>query len=253
MIGFAHRGAPAPHQRENALPAFRRALAAGANGLESDIWLTADGVPVLRHNAALGPRRRLVAGLRRAELPPWLPSLADLYEQAGWDFDLSLDLKGHPAGMSGSDAAKAVLAVARASGGSAAVGRLWLCGPLSALRIWRELDSDVKLVNSTSAAEVTAHGGGAACARLLRTAGVDALNLRAREWIPARAGIVADLHAAGLVAFGWDAQSTAMLRRLRGYQLDGLYSDHLHRLVAVTVGRAPDPRPGDARHGRTGR
>ncbi|ONH53551.1 glycerophosphodiester phosphodiesterase [Frankia sp. CcI49] len=244
VIGFAHRGAPALCQRENALPAFRRALAAGANGLESDVWLTADGVPVLRHDATLGPAwlpwRRRVAELRRADLPRWMPTLAELYQDAGRPFELSLDLKGRPAGMSTTAAAEAVLAVVRAEGGQAALRRLWLCGPLSDLRAWRRLDGDVRLVNSTSAAEVAANGGAAAYARVLRDAGVDTLNLRTREWTPARAGIVADLHAAGILAFGWDAQSTATLRRLLGYGLDGLYSDHLHRLVAVTA--TPRPR-----------
>ncbi|MCK9899722.1 glycerophosphodiester phosphodiesterase [Parafrankia colletiae] len=238
VIGFAHRGSPGRLQRENTLPAFRRALAAGANGLESDVWLTADGVPVLRHDAALGPpgpRRRRVTGLRREALPEWIPSLAELYQDVGWGYDLSLDLKGHPAGMSTTDAVNAALAAARAAGGTAAVTRLWLCGPLSELRAWRRIDSDVRLVNSTSAAEVARHGGGAAYAAVLRAAGVDALNLRAREWVPARAAIVADLHAAGVAAFGWDAQSTATLRRLRGYGLDGLYSDRLQRLVDVTT------------------
>ena len=41
-IGFAHRGASAD-ARENTLEAFRLALELGATGLESDVWLTADG------------------------------------------------------------------------------------------------------------------------------------------------------------------------------------------------------------------
>ncbi|WP_066068476.1 glycerophosphodiester phosphodiesterase [Frankia sp. EI5c] len=249
MIGFAHRGAPAPLQGENTLPAFRRALAAGAGGLESDVWLTADGVPVLRHNAALGQpaRRQRVTGLRRADLPRWLPALADLYRELGCGFELSLDLKGQPAGMTSVDSARAVIGAARAAGGAAAARRLWLCGPLSDLRAWREIDSEVRLVNSASAAEIAAHGGAASYARALRAAGVDALNLRAREWTPARAVIVNDLRAAGVAAFGWDAQSTATLRRLRGYGLAGLYSDHLHRLVRVTTTPHGPETPGRSR------
>ena len=45
-IGFAHRGASA-HAPENTLEAFELAVRLGAGGLESDVWLTADGVPVL--------------------------------------------------------------------------------------------------------------------------------------------------------------------------------------------------------------
>ncbi len=46
---FAHRGAShaAP---ENTLPAFRRAVELGADGVELDVHLTSDGVPVVIHN-----------------------------------------------------------------------------------------------------------------------------------------------------------------------------------------------------------
>ncbi|MCL4722641.1 MAG: glycerophosphodiester phosphodiesterase, partial [Gammaproteobacteria bacterium] len=46
---WAHRGArqQAP---ENTLPAFELALAQGADGIEFDVQLTADGVPVLIHD-----------------------------------------------------------------------------------------------------------------------------------------------------------------------------------------------------------
>ncbi len=51
-----HRGARglAP---ENTLAAFERALAIGVDTLESDVHLTADGVAVLHHDAALQPER----------------------------------------------------------------------------------------------------------------------------------------------------------------------------------------------------
>jgi len=48
-IAFAHRGASA-HEQPNTLEAFRLGLRLGATGLESDVWLTADGVPVLDHD-----------------------------------------------------------------------------------------------------------------------------------------------------------------------------------------------------------
>jgi glycerophosphoryl diester phosphodiesterase len=234
VIGFAHRGSPAWYQRENTLPAFRRALAAGVSGLESDVWLTRDGVPVLHHDGVLGPpgRRRPIPSLSADQLPGWLPTLQAGYAALGTAYELSLDLKG-PQG-SGRAAAAAVVAVARAAGGDAAVRRLWLCGALGDLQAWRELDDTVRLVNSTSLREIAAAGGIAAYARLLRSAGVDTLNLRARELIPARAPMVGVLHDLGLLAFGWDAQRRGTLTRLARYGLDGLYSDHLHRLVDVT-------------------
>ncbi|MCB1039054.1 MAG: glycerophosphodiester phosphodiesterase, partial [Acidimicrobiales bacterium] len=56
-LGFAHRGARA-HARENTLEAFSLALRLGATALESDVWLTADGIPVLDHDGVVGGRLR---------------------------------------------------------------------------------------------------------------------------------------------------------------------------------------------------
>jgi glycerophosphoryl diester phosphodiesterase len=234
-IGFAHRGAPAWYQRENSLPAFARALARGANGLESDVWLTADGVPVLHHDGAYGARgaRRVVAALPAGALPGWLPTLPAFYQELGTAFELSLDVKA-PAGATADAAVAAVLAAARAAGGAEAVRRLWICGPVGSLRMWRELDPDVRLVNSTSLREIREAGGIGPRARELAEAGVAALNLRCREWVAPTAPMAEVLHDYGLLAFGWDVQRSPTLARLLGYGLDGLYSDHLDRLVAAT-------------------
>ncbi len=51
---IAHRGTPRAHP-ENSLPGFAHALALGADALELDVHLTADGVPVVHHDADLGP------------------------------------------------------------------------------------------------------------------------------------------------------------------------------------------------------
>src|SRR3984893_11667911 len=98
-IGFAHRGARA-HAPENTIEAFLLALRLGATGLESDVWLTADGVAVLDHDGVVrsGLRRRRIADTPRAALPAHIPGLADLYEACGADFELSLDVKDAAAG-----------------------------------------------------------------------------------------------------------------------------------------------------------
>jgi glycerophosphoryl diester phosphodiesterase len=49
---IAHRGASADAP-ENTLAAFRRALALGVDGIELDVRLTRDGVPVVFHDATL--------------------------------------------------------------------------------------------------------------------------------------------------------------------------------------------------------
>ncbi|MGB4916244.1 MAG: glycerophosphodiester phosphodiesterase family protein, partial [Propionicimonas sp.] len=52
MMIWAHRGArrQAP---ENTLPAFRRAVELGAEGVEFDVQLSADGIPVVIHDETL--------------------------------------------------------------------------------------------------------------------------------------------------------------------------------------------------------
>lgn len=64
---YAHRGGSALAP-ENTIPAFDRGLASGADGLELDVHLSADGVPVVHHDATLdrttdaaGPVTRLTA------------------------------------------------------------------------------------------------------------------------------------------------------------------------------------------------
>ena len=60
-IAFAHRGC-ARHAPENTLEAFTLAQRMGATGLESDVWLTADGEAVLDHDGLVGGRRPCVGG-----------------------------------------------------------------------------------------------------------------------------------------------------------------------------------------------
>ena len=94
-IGFAHRGARA-HAPENTIEGFRLALRLGATGLESDVWITEDGEAVLDHDGVVRGRfsvRKAIREVPRAALPGHIPTLAELYDACGTDFELSLDLK----------------------------------------------------------------------------------------------------------------------------------------------------------------
>src|SRR3954462_13855648 len=93
-IAFAHRGARA-HAPENTLESFALALRLGATGLESDVWLTADGIPVLDHDGVgkSALRRRPISEFERGALPPHIPTLEELYATCGTAYELSLDVK----------------------------------------------------------------------------------------------------------------------------------------------------------------
>lgn len=220
VLGFAHRGARA-HAPENTLRAFTTALDLGVTGIESDVWLTADGVPALHHGGRL--HRTPISRLARDQLPRHVPTLADLYAACGTDLDLSLDLKD---GRS----AEAVVAAAGAAGHDRR--RLWLCGRGLEPLAWRRLDLQVRLVSDTRRSHL--HSGWSRHLAQLREGGADAVNLRRRGWT---ADLVAQVHAAGLLAFGWDAQSTRRIRRLLALGCDAVYSDHADRLAAE-LGRA---------------
>lgn len=217
-IGFAHRGARA-HAPENTIEAFVLARRLGATGLESDVWLTADGVAVLDHDGVVGSRlrRRPISAVTRAELPAHVPTLAELYEAVGVDHELSLDVKD-------AAAAAEVVAVARAAG---AEERLWLCHPdIEVVASWRELSAGAKLVDSTRLKRI-AEGPERRAARQ-RTLGVDAVNLHHTDW---SGGLIALFHRFDRLALGWDAQLPRILDELLDAGIDGVFSDYVDRMT----------------------
>lgn len=220
VITFAHRGAQleAP---ENSLPAFRRALDLGATGLETDVWLSADGEVVCTHDATLraGLRRHRISDTPAATLATLgVPRLADVYAELGTAYELSVDVKEGAA-------AHALVDVARRYD---ARERLWVCSPnLTELVALRD-DRVVKLVHSISkrsiAVPLERH------AHELAELGIDAINLHHTEWT---AGIVSLFHRFGLRCFAWDTQEARQIRAVLKMDIDGVYCDRPDRMVAV--------------------
>jgi glycerophosphoryl diester phosphodiesterase len=219
-IAFAHRGARA-QAPENTLEAFTLAQRLGATGLESDVWLTADGEPVLDHDGLVGGRvrRRPIAALTRARLPAHIPTLVDLYAACGTGIDVSLDVKD-PAAFD------PVVAVARAAGDDA-LSRLWLCHHRWEQVVeWRVRDDEVRLVNSTRLDRIKE--GAERRAATLAAKGIDAVNLHHLDWT---GGLTTLFHRFGVLAFGWDAQTPRVLSELLDAGIDAVYSDHVDRMV----------------------
>jgi glycerophosphoryl diester phosphodiesterase len=218
-ITFAHRGARA-HAPENTIEAFALALRLGASGLESDVWLTADGVPVLDHDGVVVSRmrkKRPIGRLSRSELPAHIPTLAELYAQCGTGYELSLDLKGPGTGQ-------AVIDVTRGHDPDM-LTRLWLCSP-----VWQDLvplrGQGAKLVDSTRLSRIKE--GPERRAAILADEGIDAVNMHHSDW---NGGLVALFHRFERITFGWDMQFEAVLRPALRMGLDGVYSDHVDRMV----------------------
>ncbi len=89
MLIIGHRGASAVAP-ENTLVSFERAIAEGADGIEFDVRLASDGVPVVIHDAALkrtARRAGLIASLSSSEL--------EKIDVGTW-FNLRYPAKAHP-------------------------------------------------------------------------------------------------------------------------------------------------------------
>ena len=232
-IAFAHRGARSL-ARENTIEAFRLALRLGANGLESDVWSTSDGVAVLDHDGMVRTllRKVPVGVVERSALPSHIPSVDEFIDAVGTNFHLSLDIK--------SAGAIAPLAVALRAA-RFPVDQLWLCSPDEAvLDEVRAQMPGSNLVHSTRLTRLPRtfeqH-----CARLSET-GVGTVNLHHSEW---NGGRVVMCHRFGLNAFAWDIQQPDTMENGVRMGLDAVYSDHVDMMVDVctsTVGALPLPR-----------
>lgn len=217
VITFAHRGAPRTSAEENTLPAFQRALSLGAQGLESDIGLTRDGVPVLVHRG-LWPRGPRISNLLQRDLPVSIPTLHDLYQQCGHDFELSLDV-ARP------DAAGEVMRVAQEHG---AAEHLWLTyWRVPVLAEWRSRWPTVRLIYPTL--QVLRRRVPGLMHRLV-DAGVDAVNLFHRF---CNRHTVEQAHQYGLRCFAWGLSGERPLARLLAADVDGVFCNDVGAVVSV--------------------
>lgn len=217
-VGFAHRGARA-HAPENTLEAFALALKLGATGLESDVWITADGKAVLDHDGVVGSRlrKRPIASVDSTDLPEHIPTLAQLYDTCGTNWELSLDIKD-------ASAIDEVVKVADAAGAS---GRLWLCHPdLSTVASWRTMAPQSRLVHSTSMHRLS--GGPEAHAAELARLDVDAANFHHSEW---SGGYAVLYHRFDRLAMAWDAQFARVIDGMLDAGIDAVFSDHVDRMM----------------------
>ena len=108
-IIFAHRGDLA-HAPENTLPAFQQALQKGADGVELDVKLTADGHVIVIHDSTLGRttdgKGRVASStleaIRKLDAGKWfnekfagtkVPLLEEVFETVGKDKMINIELK----------------------------------------------------------------------------------------------------------------------------------------------------------------
>lgn len=217
-ITFAHRGARA-HAPENTLEAFELALRLGASGLESDVWMTADGVAVLDHDGVVkkGLRKRPISEHDRADLPEHIPTLLELLQACGSGYSLSLDLKDP-------GSAESIVEVIQGFDPTL-LERTWLCEPsLERVIELREIfgDTPIRLLQTTRLERIK--GTPERRAEYLARHRIDGINLHRTDW---NGGLVALFHRFELHAFGWDMQQEHELRDGLRMGLDAVYSDRV--------------------------
>ena len=233
-IVFAHRGARA-HAPENTLEAFSLAERLGANGIETDAWLTADGSVVLDHDGTVrrGLRKVPIASVTRGDLPGSVPSLDELLTRLSPGMQLSIDVK---------DPVAAEPIIGACDAAEFPRHRLWLCHPdVDVVTAWRRFDR-VRLVDSTRIQKIS-EGVERRCARLAES-GIDALNMPQQEWT---GGLTTLAHRFGVLALAWDAHQDHRIESLLRMGVDGIFGDHVDRMVETYrrhTGVVP-PRPTD--------
>jgi glycerophosphoryl diester phosphodiesterase len=210
------------------MEAFRLALRLGADGLESDVWLTRDGIAVLDHDGVVrrGLRSRPISAFDAGDLPPHVPRLADLLAEIPPDLPLSLDVKDV-------DAFDAVATECRASRPTF-TSRTFLCHPdFGVLSARRGELHDLALVHSTRLAKMTQ--GPERHAARMHDSGLDVVNMPYPEW---NGGLVALFGRFGLRSFAWNCQHVQQIRAVLAMKVDAIYSDWPDRVFDVITTRA---------------
>jgi glycerophosphoryl diester phosphodiesterase len=214
---------------ENTLPSFRAAIDAGANSLETDVHLTADGVPVLTHDPIIPgtdtPVHRLTA--EQACGPYGIPTLADLYRLVAGHSDVIVDVeikrvpfRAAELGQTAGVVEQAVLDVIRAAG---AVGRTWVRSfDHRCVRRLREMESGltgVVLISDTAPVDPVV---------LVRAADAQVYGPDYRSLDEDQ---VRQCHAAGVRVVPWTVNEPAAWERLVGWGVDGITTDYPDRLA----------------------
>jgi glycerophosphoryl diester phosphodiesterase len=245
MLIIGHRGASAVAP-ENTMAAFREALAVGADGIEFDVRLTRDGVPVVIHDSTVrrtGGLPQRVAELtwmeisrvdvgswfaQKKELPPGtyanetVPSLAELFTlfQSN-NATLYLEMKCDAASEQRALAEACVRAIEEHSLRERVIVE---CFQLPALKILKEIDPKIKTVAlfepSFTKPSVLLDQ------RIINQAkdvGAAALALHHRL---AREGLVRKAKEAGLHVAVWTVDDPAWIERARAIGIDALITNH---------------------------
>lgn len=234
MRVIAHRGASA-RRPENTFPAYELALAMGADMIEIDLHRTRDGAIVVTHDedlAGLGGRgeiadatleqvRSLDAG--GGERVPTLPEVLDRFGRA---IDFNLELKRGRRGDYPELERDTLVEVERRG----LLGRTLFSSFYDPVLLrLRQLSPDARIGFLVS----RRHPAGAL--ERARAVGAEALHPEAALVGPE---LVRDAHAEGLAVYVFTVDDPQEMRRMLELGVDGLFTNHPDRLLALLTERA---------------
>jgi glycerophosphoryl diester phosphodiesterase len=216
---IAHRGASA-EKPENTLAAFRRALALGADGIELDVQVTRDGVPVVFHDITL---RRLTGQPGRLTAKTWaelknlrvlgsgrIPRLADVLALVRGRAIVQIELKR---GAVVAPIAR-VIRLARAA--------RWVNFASFEPNLVRAAARLAPAIPRTLISE--GRGGAEKLLRQMTAADASGLSLHYSA-VRSRA-FVGRIHRSGATLWCWTVNDARTARRLAGWGVDGLLGDN---------------------------
>jgi len=224
---IAHRGASA-EKPENTLAAFRRALALGADGIELDVQVTRDGIPVVFHDLTL---RRLTGQPGRLTAKTWaglkklrvlgsgrIPRLADVLALIRDRAIVQIELKR-----------------------GAVVAPIARVIRLAKAARWVNLASfEPDLVRAAArlapavSRTLISEGSGGAKKLLRQMVAADASGLSLHYSVVRSRAFVGRIHRSGATLWCWTVNDARTARRLAGWGVDGLLGDNpalLRRVV----------------------
>lgn len=237
LVVFAHRGARA-HAPENTLLAFRLAYALGADAIECDVQLSADGQLVIIHDGRLnrttngrGPvALRTLAELRaldagRGERIPTLAEVLALVRGAERQVNLEVKAETATAALATAEAMEPALA-----GLDDVARRLVLISSF-------ELDAVALLKHRLPWLRVATLHSGRQWRR--RDMLAPALRMGAEAIHPGVGLVSADLvrhaHQQGLGVHAWTVNRWSTLARMLHWGVDGVFSDYPERAIITRV------------------
>ncbi len=223
---IAHRGASA-EKPENTLAAFRRALILKVDGLELDVRVTRDGVPVVFHDADLfrltGVRGRINARTwpelekLRVHGTESIPRLTDVLRLARGQAVVQIELK----------AGVPVAPVVRAIQTARAMERVILASFVPRLlRTARRLAPTVPRMLITEGRRTPA-------SLVRQLAALDADGLSVDHRAVREAAWLHLFHSRGYTVWCWTVNGQARMRQLTGWGADAILSDNPALLCAV--------------------